>query len=51
MNHLNSEQTKFKTSMLKSSLCYYSDAYILFKGTLSTEAQAGDNPNNNKIAV
>ena len=25
---------KFKTSMLKSSLCDYSDAYILVKGTI-----------------
>ena len=32
--------------MLKSSLCGYSDAYILVKGTISIEAQAGDNPNN-----
>ena len=24
-------QIKFKTTMLKSSLCYYSDAYILVK--------------------
>ena len=37
---------KFKTSMIKSILCQYSGAYILFKGTLSIEAQAGDNPNN-----
>ena len=27
-------QTKFKTSMLKSSLCDYSDAYILVSGTI-----------------
>ena len=27
-------QITFKTSMLKSSLCDYSDAYILLKGTL-----------------
>ena len=26
-------QIKFKTTMLKSSLCDYSDAYILVKGT------------------
>ena len=26
-------QIKFKNSMLKSSLCDYSNAYILFKGT------------------
>ena len=28
-------QIKFKTSMLKSSLCDYSDAYILVSGTIS----------------
>ena len=28
-------QIKFKTTMLKSSLCYYSDAYILVKGTIT----------------
>ena len=28
-------QVKSKTSMLKSSLCDYSDAYILAKGTIS----------------
>ena len=28
-------QTKFKTSMLKSSLCNYSDVYILFKRTIT----------------
>ena len=33
-------QIKFKTSILKSNLCYYSDAYI------SIEAQARYNPNN-----
>ena len=33
-------QIKFKTSMLKSSLCEYSDAYILGKGTKTiTEEQ------------
>ena len=26
------DQTKFKTTMLKSSLCYYSDADILVRG-------------------
>ena len=34
-------QIKFKTTMLKSSLCDYSDAYILVKGTI-TIAVAGD---------
>ena len=34
-------QIKFKTTMLKSSLCHYSDAYVLVKGTI-TIAGAGD---------
>ena len=34
---------KFKTSMLKSSLCDYSDAYILVSGTITiTGAGAND---------
>ena len=28
-------QMRFKTSMLRSSLCDYSDAYILVKGTIT----------------
>ena len=34
-------QIKFKTTMLKSSLCDYSDAYILVKGII-TITGAGD---------
>ena len=33
-------QIKFKTTMLKSSLCDYSDAYILVKGTISVNDTA-----------
>ena len=32
--------------MLRSSLCEYSDAYILVKGTITVAVQAGDNSNN-----
>ena len=39
--NLNS-QIKFKTTMLKSSLCDYSDAYILVKGTISANNTAAD---------
>ena len=41
-------QIKFKTAMLKSSLCVYSDAYILIKGTISVNntAAAGAAVNN-----
>ena len=29
------KQIRFKTSMLRSSLCDYSDAYIVVKGTIT----------------
>ena len=32
-------QVKFKTSMLKSSLCNYSEPYILVKGTITVPKQ------------
>ena len=35
-------QIKIKTTMLKSSLCDYSDAYILVKGTISVNNTAAD---------
>ena len=45
-------QIKFKTSILKSSLCNYSDAYILVKGTITvsnkTAADAATNNANKK---
>ena len=47
-------QIKFKTAMLKSSLCDYSDAYILVKGTISvnnTAAQGAAANNNNKKVI
>ena len=46
-------QIKFRTTMLKSSLCDYSDAYILVKGTISVTntaaAGAGANNINRKV--
>ena len=46
-------QIKFKTIMLKSSLCDYSDAYILVKGTISVNntaaAGAAENNINKKV--
>ena len=46
-------QIKFKTTMLKSSLCNYSDAYILVKGTISVNntaaADAAANNTNKKV--
>ena len=45
-------QIKFKTTMLKSSLCDYSDAYILVKGTISVnDTAAGDAIKNNNRKV
>ena len=40
-------QIKFKTTMLKSSLCAYSDAYILVKGTITVNNTASANANSN----
>ena len=46
-------QIKFKTTMLKSSLCDYSDAYILVKGTITVNntsaADAAANNTNKKV--
>ena len=45
---------KFKTTMLKSSLCDYSGAYILVKGTItvnSTAAADADANNTNKKVI
>ena len=43
-------QIKFKTTMLKSSLCVYSDAYILVKGTITVNnTAAADAAVNNAI--
>ena len=35
-------QIKFKTAMLKSSLCDYSDVYILVKGKITTTGRGAD---------
>ena len=42
-------QIKFKTTMLKSSLCDYSDAYILVKGTISANNTAAADNTNKKV--
>ena len=44
-NYDKDDQIKFKTSMLRSSLCDYSDAYILAKGAICNTA-AQDQTNN-----
>ena len=38
---------KFKTPMLRSNLCDYSDAYILVKGTITVTALGTNNRANN----
>ena len=46
-------QIRFETSMLRTSLCDYSDAYILIKGTITVAniaaADADANNNNKKV--
>ena len=46
-------QIKFKTTMLKSSLCDYSDAYIFVRGPIAVNntaaADANTNNNNEKV--
>ena len=47
-------QIEFKTTMSKSSLCDYSDAYILFKETITvnnTAATGADANNSNKNVI
>ena len=38
---------RFKTPMLRSSLCHYSDAYILVKGTITVTAPGDNNIGDN----
>ena len=38
---------RFKTPMLRSNLCDYSDAYILAKGTITVTATGANNGANN----
>ena len=49
------EQVKVKTTMLKSSLCDYSDAYILVKETIEVDntsaASAAPSNTNKKIIL
>ena len=47
------KQIRFKPAMLRSSLCDYSDAYILDKGnmTVNINAVAGADPNNRNKKV
>ena len=40
--YITNSQIKFKATVLKSSLCDYSDAYILFKGNITVNDTAAD---------
>ena len=44
-------QIKFKTTMIKSSLCDYSDAYIVVKGTITVNNTAAKKVNNTNKKV
>ena len=50
----NNNDIRFKTSMMRSSLCDYSDAYILVKGTITVQntpaAGAAVNNTNKKVS-
>ena len=46
--HNESKSIRFKTPMLRSHLCDYSDAYILVNGKITVTAN-GDNNNTNNI--
>ena len=37
---------RFKTSVVRPSLCYYSDAYILVKGTVTVVQEIAEAPYN-----
>ena len=43
------KQIRFKTAMLRSSSCDYSDAYILVKGSISVNNAAAANNINKKV--
>ena len=45
-----SKQIRFKTSMLRSDLCDYSDAYIVVKGTITLDGAANANKRNKGTA-
>ena len=49
------KQIRFKTAMLRSSLCDYSDAYILVKGNITVNNTAADgaaaNNTNKKVII
>ena len=54
VTYSHNKQIKFKTSMLRSSLCDYSDAYIVAKGNITvnnTAAEGASANNTNKKVI
>ena len=45
-----SKQIKFKTSMLRSDLCDFSDAYIIVKGTATVTGTSNNSRKNRPLA-
>ena len=45
-----SKQIRFKTSMLRSDLCDFSDAYIVVKGTITVTGTTSRNSKNRPLA-
>ena len=45
------KQIRFKTSMLRSDLCDYSDAYIVVKGTVTVSADQRDRNEMNRQVI
>ena len=44
-----SKNLRFKTSMLRSDLCYYRDLYIVVKGRISVRGSNANNRQNRRL--
>ena len=49
--HNTNEQIRFKTSMLRSDLCDYSDAYIVVTGNITVEGAANRDRKNRVVVL
>ena len=45
------KQIRFKTSMVRSDLCYFNDAYIVVKGTVTVTADERDRDEMNRQVI
>ena len=50
LNDESNKPSKFKTPMLRSSLCDYADAYILVKGNITVNNTAAEGASANNAA-